>query len=343
MTTDPVDVLGAIDPVAAVLSAYDEGRRISLVTSGTTARPRSVVRTAASWIESFPAVSRLTGIGPGSRVWVPGPLSASMNVFGAAHARFVGADVVLTPAGATHGLLTPMALIRALNDGVDVAGMHLIVAGDRMSRDRTREATAAGALVSHYYGAAELSFVAWGSHERDLRPFPGVELEIRDGVIWARSPFLSHGYLAPGGPFSAAPDGFATVGDRGRLTDGLLSVVGRAGGAVVTGSATVVVDDVEEVLRRVGGGDIVVVGVAHPRFGQLVAAASADPVAIAAARAAMPAELTRAQRPTLWFHLSQWPLTAAGKVDRAAIAALADDGELTPMLRTDGPSSRVVG
>ena len=27
----------------------------------------------------------------------------------------------------------------------------------------------------YYYGAAELSFVAWGSHADDLRPFPEVE------------------------------------------------------------------------------------------------------------------------------------------------------------------------
>jgi long-chain acyl-CoA synthetase len=341
MTGEPVNVFGAADPVAAVLSAHADGRRICLATSGTTARPRSVVRTAASWFDSFPAVSRLTGIGAGSRVWLPGPLRASMNLFAAVHARFVGADVVQAAAGATHGYLTPMALIGALNDGVDLARMHLIVAGDRLTRALARRASAAGARVSHYYGAAELSFVAWGSDEEHLQPFPDVELEIRDGVIWARSPFLSQGYLAPGGPFATTPDGFATVGDHGRLTEGVLTVIGRDGEAVVTGGATVLVDDVEEVLRRVGGGDVVVVGVAHPRLGRLVAAVFADPVALTAARDAMPAELTTAQRPRSWFHLPRWPVTAAGKVDRVAIAALADAGELRPVLRTDGACTRV--
>jgi len=335
-----VDVLGATDPVAAALAAYADGRRISVRTSGTTTRPRAVVRTAASWVDSFPTVSRLTGIGPGSRVWLPGPLTASMNLFAAVHARFAGADVVPSPSGATHACLTPTALIGVLSDGVDVAGMHLVIAGDRLGRPLARRAAAAGARTCHYYGAAELSFVAWGSDEEDLRAFPGVELQIRDGVIWVRSPYLSQGYLAPGGPFSTTPDGFATVGDRGRLTGGVLSVTGRGGEAVLTGGATVLVDDVEQALRRVAGAEVVVVGVAHPRLGQLVAAVFTDYAALTATRTAVKAELAPAQRPRRWFHVPSWPTTAGGKVDRAAIAELAASGRLTPVPRAAPGSDR---
>jgi acyl-CoA synthetase (AMP-forming)/AMP-acid ligase II len=331
VTTGAVDVLEAADPVEAVLSGYYDGGRISLRTSGTTDRPRSVVRTAASWIDSFPAVSALTGIGPGSQVWLPGPLTSSMNLFAAVHARFTGAEVRPTPAGATHACLTPTALIGALDDGVALGSMHLVVAGDRLPRPLARRAAATGARVSSYYGAAELSFVAWGSDDEDLRAFPDVELDIRDGVIWARSPYLSEGYLSPDGPFASTPDGFATVGDRGALVDGVLTVTGRGGEAVVTGGATVLVDDVERVLRRASGGDVVVVGVAHPRLGHLVAAVFSDADALAAAR--HDRELSPAQRPRLWFHLASWPLTAAGKVDRARIAELAGSGELTPVPR----------
>ena len=334
MTSDPVDVLCADDPVEAVLSAYADGRRISLTTSGTTARRREVVRTAASWVDSFPAVSQLTDIGSGSRVWLPGPLTASMNLFAAVHARFTGAAVVTAPFGATHACLTPTALAGALADGVDLAGMHLVVAGDRLGRGLGRRAAAAGCRVSHYYGAAELSFVAWGSDEHDLRAFPGVQLQIRDGVIWVRSPYLSLGYLGAAGPFTTGPDGFATVGDRGRLTAGVLTVGGRGGESVVTGGATVLVDDVEEALRRAAGGEAVVVGVPHPRLGQLVAAVFTDRDALSAARAAAPARLAPSHRPRRWFLVPRWPVTAAGKVDRAALAELAGSGRLTPVPRT---------
>jgi acyl-CoA synthetase (AMP-forming)/AMP-acid ligase II len=336
MTGEPVDVLACADPVQAVLAAHADGRRIALATSGTTARPRSVVRTADSWVDSFPAVSRLTGIGPGSQVWLPGPLTASMNLFAAVHARAAGAAVIPVLERATHACLTPAALTRCLDDGADVAGVHLVVAGDRLSRALARRAAAAGARVSHYYGAAELSFVAWGTDEEDLRAFPGVELQLRDGVIWVRSPYLSLGYLAPGGPFATTPDGFATVGDRGRLGGGVLTVTGRGGAAVVTGGATVLVEDVERALRDVAGGELVVVGVPHPRFGQLVAAVSSDGAVLAAARAAAPAVLSPAQRPRLWFHLPAWPVTPAGKVDRAAVAERVAAGRPTSGARGPG-------
>lgn len=287
------------------------------------------MRTAATWVDSFAVVSRLTGIGPGSRVWVPGPVAASMNLFAAVHARFVGAAVVSAAAGATHACLTPAMLLRALDGGVDVAGMHLVVAGDRLTRALAGRAAAAGARVSHYYGAAELSFVAWGGDEEDLRPFPGVEVRVREGVIWVRSPYLSLGCLTGGGPFGADEEGFATVGDRGRLDAGVLTVTGRGGAAVVTGGTTVLVADVEQALRRAVGVDLVLVGVPHPRFGQLVAAVGTDREGLAAARAAAPKLLTAAQRPRLWLHLPDWPVTAAGKVDRTAIAELAAAGRLT--------------
>jgi long-chain acyl-CoA synthetase len=338
MHSDPVDVLADDNPVEAVLSAWADGRPIALRTSGTTAGPRSVVRTAGSWVDSFPAVSRLSGIGGGARVWLPGPLTASMNLFAAVHARCCGAEIAADPAGATHAQLTPTALLGALNDGeVDLAGMHVVVAGDRLGSDLARRATAAGARVSHYYGAAELSFVAWGSDEDDLRPFPGVQIQIRNGVIWARSPYVSHGYLGADGPFTVTADGFATVGDRGHLTGGVLTVAGRGSDAVVTGGATVVVDDVERALRRLTGAEVILVGVPHARLGQVVAAVVTDPSTAAAARAAGLAELSPAQRPRLWFHLPSWPATAAGKVDRAAIAELAASGRLTPLQRATSP------
>jgi long-chain acyl-CoA synthetase len=321
-------VAGAADPVAAVLDAHDRGELIALRTSGTTSDPRSVVRTTDSWVDSFPHVSRLAGIDRHARVWVPGPLSATMNLFAAVHARYVGATVVDAPDGATHAHLTPALLHGALQQGTDLAGAHVVVAGDRLPRDLAERAVAGGASVSHYYGAAELSFVAWGRHEDDLRPFPEVEIEVRGGVVWVRSPYLSNGYDGADGPFTVDADGFATVGDRGSLDGGMLTVAGRGADVVLTGGATVLVADVELGLRRAGVPDVVVVGVPHRRLGSVVAAVVADVAVADRARAAARDGLSSVQRPRLWFHLPQFPLTAGGKVDRAAVAALAGAGRL---------------
>ena len=47
------------------------------------------------------------------------------------------------------------------------------------------------------------------------------------------------------GPFTVDADGFATVGDRGSLAGGVLTVAGRGAEVVLTGGATVLVADVE--------------------------------------------------------------------------------------------------
>ena len=329
-------VAAADDPVAAVLDAHERGELIALRTSGTTSEPRSVVRTTRSWVDSFPYVSRLTGIDRHARVWLPGPLSATMNLFAAVHARYVGATVVDGPDGATHAHLTPALLHAALQQGTDLAGVHVVVAGDRLPRDLADRAGAAGAQVSHYYGAAELSFVAWGTHEEDLRPFPGVEVEVRSDVVWVRSPHLSQGYDGADGPFTVAADGFATVWDRGSLDGGVLTVAGRGADVVLTGGATVLVADVELWLRRAGVPDVVVVGVPHRRLGSVVAAVVADVTVADHARAAARAALSSVQRPRLWFHLARFPVTASGKVDRAAVAALAGAGRLPAVPRGAG-------
>jgi len=315
-------VTAAADPVAAVLDAHRSGDLVSLRTSGTSGQARSVVRTTHSWFDSFAHVTRLLEMGPTSRVWVPGPLSATMNLFAAVHAADLGAEVVATPTTASHAVLTPAALSRAVAYGTDLEAMHVLVAGDRLGVSLRDETLARGAArVSHYYGAAELSFVAWGSHAGDLRPFPGVEVECRDGVLWVRSPYVCLRYDGPDGPLTRMSDGFATVGDRGRLETGRLCVLGRGDDAVVTAGATVLVADVETALEVATGHRVAVVGLPHPGLGEVVCGVVTNPAALPALRVAARELLDPAQRPRRWFDLPELPLTNAGKLDRAGLVA----------------------
>ncbi len=335
----PVDVGSAADPVAAVLAAHEAGRRIALRTSGTTGRPRAVVRTTESWVASFGHVAMLTGLERRSRLWLPGPLTATLNLFAATLARHVGAEVVDRPEDATHSHLTPAALQRTLDDGLRVDGLHLTVAGDRLPSRTRVDAEAAGATVSHYYGAAELSFVAWGSDEHDLKAFPEVELAVRDGEVWVRSPYLCEGYDGDPGPLRRDSDGFATVGDRGVLTGGLLRVTGRGGEAVVTAGATVLPSDVEAALAPGLRGTVVVVGLPHLALGQVVAAALTDPEDLTSAHADAVRTLAPAQRPRRWFQIDEPPMTDAGKVDRVALAHRLAGPDAVRLVPRRSPSS----
>jgi acyl-CoA synthetase (AMP-forming)/AMP-acid ligase II len=313
--------------VAAFISAHAAGEPVVVTTSGSTALPRAIVRTTHSWVSSFAAVSRLAGIDERSRVWVPGPVSATMNLFALVHATMTGAAVVGRPEDATHAHLTPAALARCLDGEVPMAGRTAVVAGDRLPAGLHARALAAGVTTAHYYGAAELSFVGWGSHAQDLRPFPGAEVSVRaGGEIWVRSPFVCLGYEGPPGPLRRSRDGFATVGDQGELREGVLLVWGRPG-AVTVGGSTVELAAVEAVLRDAAVGDLVAVGLPHGSLGSVVAAVLTRPTDLAAVRKLARSRLAAPSRPRVWLHVDALPLTPAGKVDRLALARLAAEGD----------------
>lgn len=322
---DHVDVLAAPDPLRTLTSAAPEDL-LAFRTAGTAGRPRTVLRTSRSWLESYRHVSALVDMTSASTVWVPGPLSASMNLFAAAHAQWAGAEVVADPAHATHAYLTPWLLRRQFADDPTVlSGLHLVVAGDRLSSSLRDAAVAAGARVSHYYGAAELSFVAWGDHADALRAFPGVEVAARDGELWVRSPYVCEGYAELEHVLRRDPAGWTTVGDRGEVrpaTQGAegvrVTVFGRDGG-FTTGGATVLEADVEHTLRLEAAGEVAVVGVPHPDLGQVVAAVITDKDDISHLQDVSRRVLAPQQRPRRWFHLASLPLTGSGKVDKAAI------------------------
>ncbi len=322
----PRRVLDAADPVAAFLEAHQQGQLIALPTSGTTGRPRHVLRTTASWVESFPTVTALTGWDHAARVWIPGPLSATMNLYAAVHTRMVGARPVDDLTEASHVQLTPAVLRRLLNDGAGVRGRTLVVAGDALDVGLRTRAEAAGAVVAHYYGAAQLSFVAWGNDAETLRPFPGVEIELRppdvddspsSAVIWARSPYLAEGTEGGFDPLQRDGSGFATVGDRGRWDGDRLLVLGRDD-TVVTGGVTVLLAEVEAALRPGLRGQVAAIGLPHPVLGAVVGVVLTDAADDAPAR--VRARTLGSRRPVRWSVRPEFPLTPAGKIDRSALA-----------------------
>ena len=65
---------------------------------------------------------------------------------------------------------TPTALTALVDDDQDP--LVVVVAGDRLSPGLADRAASAGHTVHHYYGAAQLSFVAWGRDAGFLAALP---------------------------------------------------------------------------------------------------------------------------------------------------------------------------
>lgn len=246
---------------AAVRAGRVSPGHLVLFTSGTTSRPRAVHRTLASWERAVAPFTQLTGIGATDRVWVPGSLSSTLFLFGAFHAHRVGADLLLTsqPAGrasAVHCVPAQLPAILAEHQAGRLPALTTVVcAGDRLAEAVAARVVSRGLRLVRYYGAAELSFVAAGLGDGPLYPFPGVEVTVREGVLWSRSRLHALGYLDPTdpGPFRRDGHGWATVGDLGEVipepASGRQQVVvrGRGEAAVTVAGHTVVVADVEQV------------------------------------------------------------------------------------------------
>ena len=302
-------------------------------TSGSTGRPRGVLRTVESWQASIASLREITGITVEDRVWIPGPLWSSLFLYGAFHAAAVGAHLIFRDDGpdafadATVLHCVPSQL-PGLLERAGAGELPLIrlavVAGDHLPDQLRARCESAGWRVVEYYGAAELSFVAWRDGNGPFRAFPGVETELREGVLWARSPYLARGYLAAGtdGPFRLDPQGWATVGDLARSADGGLEVLGRGNTAVTCGGHTVVVEEVERLLCRLPGvDDVAVLGMPHPRMGQVLTAVVVGPALEATLRGAV-AVIPMPSRPRRWLHADALPRTSGGKLRRDALPDL---------------------
>jgi len=298
--------------------------------SGSTGRPRGIVRTVESWQASVPALSEITGITCEDRVWLPGPLWSSLFLYGAFHAGAVGAQVAFRdddPASATalHCVPTqlPGLLHRAQTGGLPLVRLA-VVAGDHLQAPVRQQCEMAGWRVVEYYGAAELSFVAWRDKSGPFRAFPGVQTELRQAMLWVRSPFLARGYLTAqsDGPFRLDQQGWATVWDLAREVAGGLEVRGRGNSAVTSGGHTVVVEEVERQLSALPGvEDVALLGVPHPRLGQVLTAVVVGSALDATLRAAV-AGMPTPSRPRRWVHAQALPRTSGGKLRRDALPEL---------------------
>ncbi|MDN5914816.1 MAG: AMP-binding protein, partial [Pseudonocardia sp.] len=309
-------------------------------TSGSSGRPKVLARTRGSWRLGFDALGPVTG-----PVLIAGPLSSSLFLFGALHGLHHGAELRLRPrlepadarqAGSLH--LVP-AMLAALLDGLErepgpVALRTIVCGGAHVGaalRDRCARLLPDTELIE-YYGSAEHSLIASRRGDGALRPFPGVETEVRDDVLWVRSPQSFAGYLREG-RLDPAGDGWSSVGDHAGIdADGGVTVRGRGSATISSGGALVAAEEVEAVLRAVPGvADVVVAGTPHPRLGALVTAvvetAGGGPTSRALREAAR-AGLAPGKRPRRWLVTSALPRTSSGKPARAVVDAGLRDGTL---------------
>lgn len=303
---------------------------LGVFSSGSVALPRCILRTWASWRDSFAAIDSRLGVQRHESVGLLGPDHSTMMLFAGVHALHSGAIAHVT---SVHAATMDYDIVHAVpsvaRDFVDdvLAGRRraprlLVTAGAHAPTSLWDRAAEAGIAMVEYYGSAETSFIAWRDHDGAFEPIPGVDIDIRDGLIWVRSPYVAVGYLDDiAGPLHTDGE-WVSVGDAGTFvdtSDGGLIVRGRVDTAVSTAGHTILVEDIELMLRDVAGvDDVAVVGIPHSDLGEIIAAFVIGPATDAALREAV-RQLPAPARPRLWLHDTHLPRLPSGKIDRGSL------------------------
>ncbi|GAA0668189.1 hypothetical protein GCM10009548_40760 [Streptomyces malaysiensis subsp. malaysiensis] len=266
-------------------------------------------------------------------------------------------ESVIRDCGATLMYLPPALL--SLVDPAAVPGVRLAITGGDLITGELRRRWTDRCRFFVAYGPTEGTIVqTWQEHTADVsaalpigRPFAGVRLYVLDaeldpvpigavGEVYVGGLAVSRGYRDRPGPTAAAylPDPYAAwpgarmyrTGDRvRRLPGGELTFVGRTDHQVKVRGYRIEPAEVEAALLKCPGVEAAAV-MAEPGPGgrsRLVAYAVTSPdrpEALAGLRDALRATLPDHMVPSRIHRVPTVPLTANGKVDRAALPALAD-------------------
>ncbi len=313
------------------------------LTSGSSGTPRRIRRTHGSWLASFAVNAGLFGIGPGVGVAVLGGLVQSLALYGAVEGVHLGATVHLLgdlrpdrqrAALATRAVAVIYSAPSQLRLLVEAAGpvcpalRVILVGGSKLDRGLVAALRdlAPMARVVEFYGAAEASFITLAdalTPEGSVgRAYPGVQIEVRDGRIWVRSPYLFEAYAGadPGG--AEWNKGWLSVGEMGRMEGGYLYLSGRAGRMVTVADQNVFPEEIEGFMAGLPGVLRVAV-LPRPdalRGVVLVAAIIGDARFEAAILAAARAQFGPLKAPRALIWRQDWPVLPSGKTDLRALS-----------------------
>ncbi len=173
--------------------------------------------------------------------------------------------------------------------------MRLFIAGSAPLLDETFRAFEGrtGHAILERYGMTECGMLCSNPLSGERRPgtvgppLPDVEVRVADeqgaplevgdtGVLEVRGPNVFKGYwrMPEKTKEEFRSDGFFITGDVSRIDDdGYVHIVGRAKDMIISGGFNVYPKEIEEIIDQLEGvGESAVIGLAHPDFGEAVAA-----------------------------------------------------------------------
>lgn len=318
-----------------ILERRDDGRLLTLFSSGSTGKPVAIHKTAGQLLGEATTLASLFKLGPEARVLSTAP---SHHIYGllvsvlvpltsggafvretplhptriAELARGLGARVLCSVPPHLYGLqaLSPRelpAMNRVFCSGARLPNELAAALRDRFDMQ-----------VTELFGSSETGGIAWkiACKGDDWLPLPGVEVSAEDdGTLLLESPFLD--------PASARPHRGA---DRVALVpNGRFRHLGRADGVVKMGGQRVSLLEIERrVLAIPGVTDAAVIALQDnsPRQHEICAAVVAPGLKAQDLRSALAPHLEPVTIPRRIKFVEQLPREVSGKLPRAALASL---------------------
>lgn len=284
--TDLHSCEAAVDPADTTPPTVREASEpfLMLFSSGTTSNPKAFIKTRQQYRDNVAVSSAHLEPSAGVATLAPGPVSYSLTLYAVIECLATGGSVHvaddfdpftmgsrITGEAITRIVAVP-AVVRAIAEAARRTparfhGLDLVVTGGANLPASIRSALAEvlpdTRLIS-YYGAAEIGFIG-DSRDGDgtwISIYDTISVEVRDesgarlpdgviGTVWISAAACSDGYVT--GTTDAQlrfPDGWATVGDQGRIENGLLQLAGRAGDIAITGGHKVSLPEVERAFEE---------------------------------------------------------------------------------------------
>jgi len=305
------------------------------LTSGSTGLPKAAVHTCAAHLASAAGVLSLMPYGDDDDWLLSLPLfhvSGQGNLWRwlLAGGRLTVRDkqpLAQALAGCTHASLVPTQLWRLLEENASVILKAVLLGGAAIPVALTQRASARGIRTWCGYGLTEFASTVCAKTadgEPDVgQPLPGREVRIVNGEVWLRGESMAAGYWRHGELIPLVNDeGWFATRDRGVLSNGRLSILGRMDNLFFSGGEGIQPEAVERVIEaHPCVQQAFVVPLADPEFGQRpVAVVTCDSgFAIDSLGAWVNGKLARFQQPVHWLALPE-SLNAGGiKISRRSL------------------------
>ena len=298
-------------------------------TSGSTSNPKTLRRTFESWNDFFPIQNKIFKVDSSSTVFMHGNLDFTGNLNTFLAVMHAGGSIITTDKfspkiwlelikSATNIYLVPSKL-NLITQGEPIYNIRSIFTGSQVlnaAQSLNLMKKFPNADIFLYYGASELSFITYkkisaenAAEVNNLgKPFDGVKIFIRDGLIYVDTPFRAENISNP-----------ATVGDFGRIEGGDLIFLGRGEDFINRGGVKLSAMAIEQKISAIEGVEAVaVVKIADKvRGDNFLAYVVGDLDKKRIRQALLPTE-----SPKDIIFVKELPLNASGKVDKLKLLKL---------------------